>query len=168
MLHITAALQQNRVHMNKPPSTSRRFDQGFTLIELMITVVVLAIVVAVALPSFLGSIRKSRRSEAMAALSALQQAQERYRSNNTTYATGLSTLGIPATTSPGSYYTLSIASASATAYTVSADGTSGSQANDGQCAKLGVEVNGGAVKYAACSGSGCTLTYAATNLCWSR
>ena len=154
--------------MNKPPSTSRRFGHGFTLVELMITVVVLAIVMALALPSFLDSIRKSRRSEAMTALSALQQAQERHRSNNTTYATALSTFGIPATTGPGGYYTLRIDSASATAYTVSADGTGSSQANDGQCAKLGVEVNGGAIKYAACRGSTCTLTYAATNACWSR
>lgn len=43
-------------------------QRGFTLIEVMIAVVIVAILVAVALPAYQNSIRKSRRSEAFAAL----------------------------------------------------------------------------------------------------
>ena len=73
--------------------TGSRSD-GFTLLELVIAMVISAIIVSVALPSFMGSIRKGRRSEAMTALTALQQEQERWRSNNQAYTTTLSDLRI--------------------------------------------------------------------------
>ncbi|MBK7458565.1 MAG: prepilin-type N-terminal cleavage/methylation domain-containing protein [Betaproteobacteria bacterium] len=57
----------------------RETASGFTLVELMIAVVIVALLASIALPSFMDSIRKSRRSEAFAALSAVQQAQERWR-----------------------------------------------------------------------------------------
>ena len=52
----------------------------------MIVVAVVGILAALALPSFFDSIRKGRRSEAVAALAQVQQAQERWRANNATYA----------------------------------------------------------------------------------
>ena len=160
-------LPQNPSRMNTRVPHTYRAVRGFTLIELLIAVVVLGIVVAVALPSFLDSIRKSRRSEAMSALSALQQAQERYRSNNPAYASAIATVNITSPTSPAGYYTLSIDSSTATSYVITANGTGSSQASDGQCAKLSVEVNGGAVKYASCSNCS-TFTYNVSDKCWSR
>ena len=154
--------------MNTLEPLARRRLNGFTLIELMIAVAVVGILLAVALPSFMDSIRKGRRSEAFAALSAIQQAQERWRSNRAAYTTTLADLGVTsAVSTPGGYYTLSIASASATGYVLTALG-SGSQLSDGQCANLGVEMNGGAIRYASCTGSGCTFTYAANDRCWAR
>jgi type IV pilus assembly protein PilE len=146
-----------------------RPQRGFTLIELMIAVVVVAILAAVALPSFMDSIRKSRRSDAFGALSNIQQAQERWRANNAAYTAelGASGLNIPTTTANG-YYTLQVASASATGYRAIATAVSGkSQANDGNCAQLGVELAGGNLRYGGTSMAG-TLSYAATNPCWSR
>ena len=145
---------------------------GFTLIELMIAVAVVGLLLAVALPSFMDSIRKGKRSEAFTALSALQQSQERWRSNKSSYTSDLTLatgLNIAATTT-GGYYTIDVPtiSATATGYEATADGSGSSQANDGQCAKLGVKVAGGAITYASCTGSGCALTYAATDRCWSR
>jgi type IV pilus assembly protein PilE len=144
---------------------------GFTFIELMIAVIIVAVLTAVALPSFLDSMRKGRRAEAFAAMAALQQAQERWRTNNATYTTVLANLNLAAATP---YYDLSIAAPSGNAadlalgYIVSAEGKAGtSQASDAQCRKLSVKVLAGAVTYAGC-GACAVFAYAAADPCWSR
>lgn len=133
----------------------------------MIAVAILGILTAVALPSFLDSIRKGRRAEAFSAISALQQAQERFRGNNAAYTSTLASLNVAATTSPGGYYAISVTNPTATGYVVIADGSGSSQASDGDCSKLSVQVNGGAITYAGCKNCS-TFTYAATNACWAR
>lgn len=154
------------------PINCRPPARGFSLIELMIAVVIVAILASLAYPSFMGSIRKSRRAEAFAALTAVQQAQERWRANNSTYASNLTAaaptgLGLPATTA-GSLYGISLASADATTYEAIATAASGgTQVDDGNCAKLGVRMAGGNLTYGGTTSSG-TLSYAATNPCWSR
>ena len=100
----------------------------------------------------------------------MQLAQERYRSNNATYASTLTLINTVTPTVPKGYYALSIVSSTATGYELTADAssaTSSSQVNDAACAKLGVKVEGGAIQYAGIGSSG-TLAYAATNACWSR
>lgn len=156
-------------------SGSSRQARGFTLIELVVAIVVVGVLVSVALPVFFDSIRKGRRSEGFAALSALQQAQERWRANNSQYTTNLT--GLPSDTPPGlglssstpsGYYTISIVSADASNYeatAVAVDGTS--QAKDSTCAKLGVKMAGGNITYAGSGASG-SLSYAPTSSCWSR
>lgn len=147
-------------------------DRGFTLIELMIALVVVGILSALAFPSFMDSIRKGRRSEAFTALSNVQQAQERWRANNASYNSDLSTapptgLGISATT-PSGHYTVSLGNVTATGYEATATAVStSSQINDGNCAKLSVQMAGGNVKYASNTAAG-ALTYANTDKCWSR
>jgi type IV pilus assembly protein PilE len=166
----------------KSPAFSRSSGtapRGFTLIELMITVVIVAILAAVAYPSFMDSVRKGRRSEAFAALTAVQQAQERWRSNRATYAGSVSnaatdteTPGLGMSfTAPDRYYDIAIVgSASATGYEVVATGVAGkSQADDSACRRLGIRLSGGALTYAGCgSAATCTLSYAATHACWPR
>jgi len=67
----------------------RRHSRGFTLIELMIAVTVVAILTAIALPSYQNSIRKSRRPDAKTALLDLASRQERYFTLNNVYTDGV-------------------------------------------------------------------------------
>jgi len=158
--------------MADSPHFARRTSPcGFTLIELMIAVAILAILTAVAFPSFLDSVRKGRRAEAVSGLAGLQQAQERWRTNNANYTTTIGNLGVGSSTP---YYDLTVSAPSANAadlaigYIVTAVGKTGtSQANDSQCRKLSVWVDRGSVKYAGC-GSCSTFTYSASNACWAR
>ncbi len=160
--------------MRHIPRVSRHF-RGFTLIELMIAVAIVVVLGAVALPSFLDSVRKSRRAEAFTAIAAVQQAQERHRSNNPTYSSNLNALptadppglGQPSTTG-GGYYTVALSGVSATGYTVSAVAVTGtSQTRDGNCARLAFRLTGGLATYASCASCE-TFTFAERDACWSR
>jgi type IV pilus assembly protein PilE len=133
-------------------SRMKHKTRGFTLIELMIVVAIAGILAAVAYPSYNNSIRKSRRSDAIATLTKVQQAQERWRSNKPSYAGNgvLSTaypdgLGIPATTENG-YYTVAISGESATGYTAtaSADSTK-SQIKDTGCTSMVLTMASGTI-----------------------
>lgn len=109
---------------------------GFTLIELMIVVVVVAILAAIAVPSYRYFMLKSHRDDAKTALATLQMAQEKYRGNNLTYAATLSDLGLTAA-SPQGYYTIAIQSAAVSAYEANATAT-GQQTADTDCQHLAV------------------------------
>lgn len=61
--------------------------RGFTIIELMITLMILAILAAIAFPSYQESVLKAKRTEGRAALMKTMQQQERYYSLHTTYLT---------------------------------------------------------------------------------
>jgi len=62
-----------------------KLQRGFTLIELMITVVVVAILAAIAYPAYTEQIARGRRAEAQATLLASQQWMERFYSENYRY-----------------------------------------------------------------------------------
>ncbi|EGF33956.1 Type IV pilus biogenesis protein PilE [Oxalobacteraceae bacterium IMCC9480] len=66
-------------------TTSTR--NGFTLIELMITVAVIAILAAVAYPSYVEQVNKSRRAEGKSAILQTASLQERFFTLNNTYST---------------------------------------------------------------------------------
>jgi type IV pilus assembly protein PilE len=145
------------------------------LIEVMIAVAVLAVIAAIAVPSYQGVVRKSRRAEATAALNAAMQAQERWRTNNAGYCTLLTAaasadppgLAQPGTTANG-YYTMSMeaASVSATGYTIVATAVAGTtQAGDGDCATLRVRMSGGNISYGSASAA---WDDNASKKCWVR
>jgi type IV pilus assembly protein PilE len=57
---------------------TKRLQRGFTLIELMIVVAIVAILAAVAVPSYQQHIVKTNRKDAMTVLQSAAQAMERY------------------------------------------------------------------------------------------
>jgi type IV pilus assembly protein PilE len=104
--------------------TSRRSDsRGFTLVELMVVIVIASILMAIAIPSYRNSIRKSRRTDAKTALLDLAGREERFNSTNGSYTNVAASLGY-ATFSPppavgSGYYTITVTTVTAgTATTV--------------------------------------------------
>lgn len=147
--------------------------RGFTLIELMVALVVVGIISAVALPAYRQQVAKGRRADAITALSAVLQAQERWRTNNSAYAASLSTLfpnDAAPSISPAGHYALALAGLGAVpsfvaGYTVSATPNStGLQANDSDCANMSIQVAGGNVIYAAKAADESD----STQRCWPR
>ena len=62
-----------------------RAQKGFTLIEVMITVAIVAILAAIALPSYTAYVTRSRVAEAVSGLSAMSVRMEQYFQDNRTY-----------------------------------------------------------------------------------
>lgn len=119
-------------------------SQGFTLIELMIVVVIVAILAAVAIPSYQDSVQKTRRADAKEALTRVAAAQERYFFTNNSYTNDLTKLGVPASgDSLDGHYTIQAFVAPGTSTTqcgtdpcfrvVATAKLGGAQANDTQC-----------------------------------
>lgn len=125
-------------------------ESGFTLIELMITVAVIAILAAIALPSYQGHIRKSRRAEAQAHLMALAGRQQQFLVDTRAYAATLNDIGIAAPANVAAAYTLTLTvpAGSPPSFTLTA-APNGDQARE-PCGTLGIDNTG--AKTAATSG----------------
>ncbi len=115
-------------------------SRGLTLIELMVTVAILAIVASIAYPAYKGYTVTANRSDGKIALNKIAMAQERFFSENNSYTTNISLLpgytSNPFLTEKGKY---SISAAAGpggitTSFILSAT-PQGSQAND-NCTNL--------------------------------
>jgi type IV pilus assembly protein PilA len=75
-------------------------NEGFTIIELLIVFIIIGILSAIALPSFLSQAAKAQQSEAKTYIGAVNRAQQAYRMENTSFAGDIDTLeiGIPLST----------------------------------------------------------------------
>lgn len=95
-------------------------EAGFTLIEVMIVCVIVAVLAAIALPSYTDFVRRGKIVEATSGLSEARQRMEQYFLDNRTYTGGCA--GAVAAVKGLRAFKLSCPSESATAYTLQAAG----------------------------------------------
>ena len=82
------------------------WSRGFTLIELMVALVIVAILAAIAVPSYSLYVRKSRRGEAEATLADIAQREQQYFLDQRAYAPDVITLGATIPADVQTYYTV--------------------------------------------------------------
>ncbi len=102
---------------------NKKTSLAFTLIEVLIAVAIVAIISAIAVPSYQKYTYSARRHEAIADLLKLQLLEERYRNYNSGYASEeelevYNGGALPALDT--NYYTYSISDVSNTTYTITA------------------------------------------------
>jgi type IV pilus assembly protein PilE len=114
-------------------------EHGFTLIELMVVVAIVAILAAIAIPSFADQMRKSRRAEAVSSLQDAQLRLERWRVDHKDF-TGS---GVAITDTAFYDFTVTAAVATPNLYSVSA-APLGSQQKD-MCGTMTISVSAGVV-----------------------
>jgi type IV pilus assembly protein PilE len=161
---------------------------GFTLVELMIVVVVVAILASIAIPSYQSQIRKSRRTDAKTAVLDLAAREEKYLSLNNSYTSSPANLGYGTATSfttqyvSNGYYlvyvciastagstssttpcTAATATTAGTSYVVAAIPVTGTtQASDSSCQYFAIDNTGTHFASASTAGTGSDVS----STCW--
>ena len=115
---------------------------GFTIIELMMVLIIVAVLMALAYPSYVDHVRKAKRGEAQQLLMTWSVNQEIFRSSNPQYAT-TDQMAAPVHND----YTFSLPTRSATAFVLQAAAKSGNdQLNDDEdgtaCSTLNLNSSG--------------------------
>ncbi len=141
-----------------PSISSRHYgDQarGFTLIEMMIVVAIIAILAAIVYPSYIRYVVRSNQQAARSMLYAVADRQEQFFLDNKSYAADLSILGYDDDTiylgrdgqlagadEENLTYSLEISNSSATTWTVLAQPVGVQAERDTQCADLSLTSGG--------------------------
>jgi len=116
--------------------------QGFTLIELMITVAIVSILASIAYPSYTDYVVRSNRSEAPLELVRLANLQEQFFIDTRTYTAVMTELGLTVNdsdayiTPKGNYEISSVINEIGTTYTLRATALGNQAINDINCQNI--------------------------------
>lgn len=134
---------------------TKRVNTGFTLIELVITMAIVGILTAIALPAYTKHVTKSRRTAAEACLANYASYMERFYATNMSYAqdtagTAMTTavltalnLDCASTSNTGQYYSYGLnGTPTASAYSVQATPQGSQLKNDKQCGTIRIDQSG--------------------------
>ena len=138
------------------------------MIELLIVLVIAAVLASIAWPAYQSQVFRGRRSDAMSALAAVSQAQERWRSDNPAYQSVMASLPGGMTASQGGHYDVTMeGTVTASAYTIQATAkTTSPQANDSTCRAMRMAMAAGLITYTSSNSGG--GVNAAPDPCWVR
>ncbi|MDB5757695.1 MAG: pilus assembly protein PilE [Burkholderia sp.] len=121
-------------------------ERGFTLIELLITVVIVGILAAVAYPSYMQHVVRTKRSAAESFILDVASRQEQYNLDARQYAGSMTTLGVTSIpTEVSSNYTVTLTadnSAAPPTYTVTATPSASQSSQDAKCGTLTINESG--------------------------
>ena len=137
-----------------------RSTRGFTLIEVMITVAIVAILASIAIPSYSAYITRSKIAEATTALLSQRTKMEQFFQDQRTYAGAC----LPNTVAPLpaglKYFTIDCGVPTATTYTITA---TGGTAGDGSMTGFTFSINEGNTRTTVAVPAGWTLP---AGNCW--
>lgn len=129
---------------------------GFTLLDVLIAVAIVAILASLALPNFREALQRGRRVDAITSLLDVQVAQERWRANHPAYAS-LTELGWTESASTEGYYRLRVVQVSAGSFVATAQPQSDGPQQDDECGVFAIDQRGPVL-----------ATEYADDACWRR
>ena len=146
---LVGNLQAMNINNSCRRSARPQSEWGFTLIELMITVAIIAILAAIAMPSYEDYVRKGRRADAQSFMQEVVARQQHFLLDRRAYGDGMTTatsaggLGMTVPANVSGFYGVVMVTDNTTAppsFTVTAT-PSGSQAYE-KCGTLTINQRG--------------------------
>jgi type IV pilus assembly protein PilA len=98
--------------------SKKKGNEGFTLIELLVVIIIVGVLAAIALPSFLNQIGKARASEAKSNIGTINRAQQAYRLEEPVFGPNLTNLDAKIS---GKFYSYVVSGTGATTASVTAN-----------------------------------------------